>query len=173
MSILAKSGLSFDAMLYHCQIKELSNAAEAVPDLPIVLDHFGCIIGVGPYEGREKETFNDWAKNIKLLAKSPNVSIKLGGMGMIICGAKYHERKVPPSSLQLAQDWRPFVETCIEAFGVDRCMFESNFPVDKAMFSYAVLWNAFKRLTLGASEQEKSKLLCTNAATFYKIQDFL
>jgi predicted TIM-barrel fold metal-dependent hydrolase len=173
MSTLAKSGLSFDAMLYHCQIKELSNAAEAVPDLPIVLDHFGCIIGVGPYEGREKETFNEWAKDIKLLAKSPNVSIKLGGMGMIICGAKYHERAVPPSSLQLAQDWRPFVETCIEAFGVDRCMFESNFPVDKAMFSYAVLWNAFKRLTHGASEQEKSKLLCTNALNFYKLYDVL
>lgn len=170
---LAEYGLSFDAMIYHCQIKELAAASQAVPGLSIVLDHFGCLIGVGPYAGREQETFSAWRKDIQLLAQSPNVSIKLGGMGMIICGAKFHERALPPSSLELAQAWRPYVETCIEAFGVERCMFESNFPVDKAMFSYPVLWNAFKRLTVGASALEKSMLLCTNAARFYKLQKII
>ena len=143
LTTLAKYGLSFDAMVYHSQIEELAAAAQSIPQLPIVLDHYGCIIGVGPYLGRERETFNSWRKHIRLLAKSPNVSIKLGGMGMIICGARFHERALPPSSQELADAWCPFVETCIESFGVDRCMFESNFPVDKAMYSYPVLWNAF------------------------------
>ena len=169
MATLAEYGLSFDAMLYHCQLPELAAAAQAVPGLSIVLDHFGCIIGVGPYVGQEGETFNAWRRDIRLLAQSPNVSIKLGGMGMIICGARFHERALPPSSQELAQAWRPYVETCIEAFGVDRCMFESNFPVDKAMYSYAVLWNAFKRLTAGASPSEKACLLHANAARIYKL----
>ena len=173
LATVAKYGLSFDAMLYHRQIKELAQAAQAIPELPIVLDHFGCIIGVGPYVGHEQDTFNAWRKDIQLLAQSPNVSIKLGGMGMIICGARFHERALPPSSQELADAWRPYVETCIESFGVERCMFESNFPVDKAMFSYPVLWNAFKRLTAGASASDKASLLYANAARFYKLQGIL
>ena len=173
LATLAKYGLSFDAMLYHCQIKELADAAQSIPELSIVLDHFGCIIGVGPYIGHERETFSAWRDDIRLLAQSPNVSIKLGGMGMIICGARFHERALPPSSRELAEAWRPYVETCIEAFGADRCMFESNFPVDKAMFSYPVLWNAFKRLTAGASASEKASLLHANAARIYKLHGIL
>ena len=169
LTTLAEYGLSFDAMLYHCQIKELAAMAQAIPELPIVLDHFGCIIGVGPYVGREQDTFRTWRDDIRLLAESPNVSIKLGGMGMIICGARFHERALPPSSRELADAWRPYVETCIEAFGAERCMFESNFPVDKAMFSYPVLWNAFKRLTAGASASDKAALLHATAARFYKL----
>ena len=169
LTMLAEYGLSFDAMLYHCQIKELAAMAQAIPELPIVLDHFGCIIGVGPYVGREQDTFRTWRDDIRLLAESPNVSIKLGGMGMIICGARFHERALPPSSRELADAWRPYVETCIEAFGAERCMFESNFPVDKAMFSYPVLWNAFKRLTAGASASDKAALLHATAARFYKL----
>ena len=169
MATLAEYGLSFDAMLYHCQLRELAAAAQAVPGLSIVLDHFGCILGVGPYVGQERETFSAWRRDIQLLAQSPNVSIKLGGLGMIICGARFHERALPPSSQELALAWRPYVETCVEAFGVDRCMFESNFPVDKAMVSYTVLWNAFKRLTAGASPSEKASLLHANAARFYKL----
>jgi L-fuconolactonase len=173
MATLAAYGLSFDAMLYHCQLQQLAAAAQAVPGLSIVLDHFGCIIGVGPYAGRERETFNAWRQDIQLLAQSPNVSVKLGGMGMVICGARFHERALPPSSEELARAWRPYVETCIEAFGVDRCMFESNFPVDKAMYSYPVLWNAFKRLTSGASASEKASLLHANAARIYKLDQVL
>ena len=169
LATLVEYGLSFDAMIYHCQIKELAETAQAIPDLPIVLDHFGCIIGVGPYVGREQETFRTWRDDIRLLAQSPNVSVKLGGMGMIICGARFHERALPPSSIELADAWRPYVETCIEAFGAERCMFESNFPVDKPMFSYPVLWNAFKRLTAGASASEKAALLHATAARIYKL----
>ena len=170
LATVAAYGLSFDAMLYHCQIKELSAAAQAIPELPIVLDHFGCIIGVGPYVGKERETFKAWRDDMRLLAQSPNVSVKLGGLGMIICGANFHARALPPSSSELAAAWRPHVETCIEFFGVQRCMFESNFPVDKAMFSYPVLWNAFKRLVSGASEFEKASLLHDTAVRTYKLR---
>lgn len=173
LATLAEFDLSFDAMIYHCQIRELAAAAQSVPALPIVLDHFGCILGVGAYVGHERETFRSWRSDIQLLARLPNVSIKLGGMGMIICGARFHERALPPSSRELADAWRPYVETCIEAFGVERCMFESNFPVDKAMFSYPVVWNAFKRLTAGASAREKACLLHASAARFYQLEGVL
>ena len=167
---VAEYDLGYDAMLYHRQIPELTALARALPHLPIVLNHFGCIIGVGPYLGREKENFESWRRDLRELAQCNNVVIKLGGMGMIICGACYHERPSPPASADLAADWRPYVETCIELFGVERCMFESNFPVDKAMFSYPVLWNAYKRLTAGASVGEKAALFHDTAARFYRIQ---
>lgn len=166
---LRAHGLSYDAMLYHRQIPELTAAARALPDLPIVLDHLGCVIGVGPYRGREAETFKAWRNDLEELANCPNVCIKLGGFGMIICGPTWHERAQPPSSAELAEAWRPWVETAIELFGVNRCMFESNFPVDKAMFSYPVLWNAFKRLTASASADEKAALFHRTAARVYQI----
>jgi predicted TIM-barrel fold metal-dependent hydrolase len=90
-------------------------------------------------------------------------------MGMIICGPTWHEQPTPPDSATLAEVWRPYVETCIELFGADRCMFESNFPVDKAMYSYPVLWNAFKRLAAGASAEEKSALFHDTASRFYRL----
>jgi L-fuconolactonase len=168
---VAEYGLSYDAMLYHRQITELTAMARALPQLPIVLDHFGCIIGVGPYQGYERENFAVWRGDMAELAKSPNVSVKLGGMGMLICGATWHERPRPPGSAQLADAWRPYVETCIELFSVERCMFESNFPVDKAMFSYQVLWNAYKRITAGATANEKAALFHDTAARVYRIQE--
>jgi len=163
-------GLSYDAMLYHCQIPELADMADALPDLPIVLDHFGCILGVGPYAGRQAEIFHQWKADLATLAERPNVSVKLGGMGMIVCGARWHERTTPPGSAELAVAWTPYVETCIELFGVDRCMFESNFPVDKSQYSYRVVWNAFKRIAAGASESEKRALFHNTAARFYRIE---
>lgn len=166
---LAAQGLSYDAMLYHQQIPELTDMAKAVPALSIVLDHYGTPIGVGPYEGREDERFRQWRSDISELAKCPNVSVKLGGLGLIITGAKWHEQPQPPSSQDLAAAWRPWVETTIELFGVERCMFESNFPVDKAMYSYVTLWNAFKRLTEGASGSERAALFHDTAARFYRI----
>ena len=169
LAAVARQGLSFDAMLYHCQIPELTAVAQALPELPVVLDHFGTIIGVGPYVGREQETFQTWRTDIRELSRCPNVSVKLGGMGMVMTGAHFHERAMPPDSTELARSWRPFVDTCIEAFGVERCMFESNFPVDKGMFSYTVLWNAFKRLSAGASAHEKAALFGTTAARFYRL----
>jgi predicted TIM-barrel fold metal-dependent hydrolase len=156
-------------MLYHQQIPELAAAARALPDLPIVIDHLGCVIGVGPYRGQERQTLAAWREDMAELAGCPNVVVKIGGLGMIICGPTWHENPLPPGSAELADAWRPQVETCIELFGVDRCMFESNFPVDKAMYSYPVLWNAFKRLASGASDDEKGALFHDTAARFYRL----
>ncbi len=168
---LAKAGLSYDAMLYHEQIAELTAMARAVPELPIMLDHYGCILGIGAYEERAAETFSRWRAAMTELATCSNVSVKLGGMGMIVCGARWHERNRPPGSQELAGAWRPYVETCIELFGTTRCCFESNFPVDKAMYSYRTLWNAFKRLAAEASTEERADLFHDTAALFYRIED--
>lgn len=167
LSRLQARGLLYEAMLYHRQIPELTALAQAMPDLPIVLDHLGCIIGVGPYEGRTDENFRAWAHDLANLARCPNVRIKIGGFGMIVCGPRWHERPAPPTSAELAQAWRPYVETCIALFGPDRCMFESNFPVDKAMYPYRTLWNAFKRLAGGAGSDEANALFFRTAATAY------
>jgi L-fuconolactonase len=171
LEAVAAAGLSYDAMLYHSQIPELTRMARALPDLPVVLDHIGCILGIGPYAGLEHETFAAWRSAMTELATCPNVTVKIGGFGMIITGARWHERATPPSSQELAGAWRPYVETCIDLFGADRCMFESNFPVDKAMYSYRTLWNAFKRLTAGASEGERAALFAGTAARTYRIAD--
>jgi predicted TIM-barrel fold metal-dependent hydrolase len=168
---LARNGLSYDAMLYHSQLGELIDMARDIPELPIILDHYGGLLGVGPYRGREQETFAAWRTDMVELAKCPNVVVKLGGLGMIICGPTWHERPVPPSSAELATAWRPYVETCVELFGAARCMFESNFPVDKAMYSYRTLWNAFKRLTAGASKGERAALFAGTAAATYRLPD--
>lgn len=169
LAVVQRNGLTFDAMLYHCQIRELEALAATMPELPIALDHLGCIVGVGPYESSQHEAFLSWRADMAALARRPNVCVKLGGLGMIVCGAKWHEGAVPPSSEQLAAAWRPYVETCIDLFGPARCMFEGNFPVDKAMFSYPVVWNAFKRLTAGLSVAERSQLFHGTAARFYRI----
>ncbi|PHQ64184.1 MAG: amidohydrolase [Sphingobium sp.] len=160
-------GLVYDAMLYHQQIPELTGLARAMPDLPIILDHIGCIIGVGPYEGRTEENFQRWSQDMADLASCPNVRVKIGGFGMIICGARWNERDQPPSSTELADAWRPYIDRCIDLFGADRCMFESNFPVDKAMYSYCTLWNAFKRVTAGASDMERHALFAGTATASY------
>lgn len=166
---LAANGLSYDAMLYHQQIPELTDMARAIPDLQIMLDHYGTPIGVGPYKGREDDRFRDWRRDMAELAQCPNVHVKLGGLGMIITGAEWHERATPPGSLELAESWRHWFETAIDLFGAERCVFESNFPVDKAMYDYVTLWNAFKRLAAGASESERAALFHDNAARFYRI----
>lgn len=171
LAAVESRGLSYDAMLYHSQLPELTDLATHLPNLPIVLDHVGCILGVGHYEGREDETFRAWRSDMADLAKRPNVSVKIGGFGMIVCGARWHERAFPPGSQELAAAWRPYFETCVELFGAGRCMFESNFPVDKAMYSYRTLWNAFKRLAAGMTVAERHAVFAGTAAKFYRIPD--
>lgn len=167
---LRQFGLSFDVWLYHPQLADVADLADAFPDQPMVLDHVGGPLGIGPYEGRRDEIFPRWRQSIRELARRPNVSVKLGGLGMKICGFAFHKRPEPPSSEELAALWRPYVETCIEAFGAERAMFESNFPVDKVSCSYAVLWNAFKRLAQGASAAEKAALFRGTAMRFYRLE---
>jgi predicted TIM-barrel fold metal-dependent hydrolase len=160
-------GLTYDALLFHTQIAELINLATAFPQTLIVLNHVGCPIGVGPYSGKRDEVFAAWSKSIRELSRCENVTVKVGGLGMHVFGFGFDKRKTPPSSQELADAWRPYVETCIAAFGPDRAMFESNFPVDKISCAYKVIWNAFKRLAAGASPDEKRALFHDTAAGVY------
>jgi L-fuconolactonase len=168
-AVLGRLGLSFDAWLYHPQIDELRDLARAFPETKIVLNHVGGPIGIGAYAGKHHEVFPGWAASIKALAACPNVYVKLGGLGMRMGGFRFHEQPEPPSSEMLAGTWRPYIETCIDAFGPSRCMFESNFPVDKGSYSYPVFWNACKLLTKGASDTEKADLFCDTATRFYRL----
>ena len=168
-AVLGRLGLSFDAWLYHPQIAELTDLARAFPETRIVLNHVGGPIGIGAYAGKRKEVFAAWAASIKALAACPNVHVKVGGLGMRMGGFGFHEEAEPPSSETLAAAWRPYVETCIEAFGASRCMFESNFPVDKGSYSYPVFWNACKLLAKAASAGEKADLFAGTAARFYRL----
>jgi predicted TIM-barrel fold metal-dependent hydrolase len=168
-ALLEKYGLSYDAWLYHTQIGELVDLARAFPAVPMVLNHVGGPLGVGPYRGRGEAVFAEWHAGIKELARCPNVRMKLGGLAMVVNGFDFHENVLPPSSGELATAWRPYMEALIEYFGADRCMFESNFPVDKAMCSYPVLWNAFKRIASGCSAAEKAALFHDTAAGFYRL----
>ena len=168
-AVLGRLGLTFDAWLYHPQIPDLTALARAFPGQPIILDHVGGPLGIGPYRGREADTFAAWKRAMLELAACPNVVVKLGGLGMGITGFGFHRRPQPPTSAELADSWRPYVETCITQFGPSRCMFESNFPVDKISAPYAVYWNAFKRLAAGASEHEKAALFRTTAERCYRL----
>ncbi len=161
--------LTFDAWLYHPQIDDVTDLATAFPDTGIVLDHCGGPAGIGSYAGQRDEVFANWSAAIRRLAERPNVSVKLGGLGMRLNGFDFHEQTEPPTSERLADAWRPYIETCIDAFGADRCMFESNFPVDKGSYSYAVFWNACKLLAKGASESEKANLFSGTAARVYRL----
>jgi L-fuconolactonase len=166
---LAKLDLTFESWQYHPQLSDAIDLARTFPDTTIILDHVGGVLGIGPYAGRRPEVLAGWRNDIKELAKCPNVNVKLGGTGMTSFGFKFHERDVPPSSEELATAWRQYIEPCIEAFSVDRCMFESNFPPDKQSGGYTELWNAFKRITSGASAAEKTALYSGTAARVYRL----
>ena len=166
---LAPLGLNFDVWLYFTQLPDLIDIARAYPGTRIVLNHCGGPICVGPYAGHRAEYMAVWAKYINELATCPNVYVKLGGLGMLHFGFDFHLRDIPPSSADLAEAWRPYIETCINAFGVKRAMFESNFPPDKQSCSYLTLWNAFKRITSGASAEEKVALFNKTATEAYRL----
>ena len=166
---LAPAGLSYDGWLYHPQIPDFTDLARAFPDTTMILDHLGGPLGIGPYRGRGDEVFAEWKGHVTELAKCPNAYMKLGGLAMDINGFDLHKEPLPPSSGECARLWRPYIETAIELFGPDRCMFESNFPVDKGAVAYPVVWNAFKRIASGASAEEKAKLFHDTAAKVYRI----
>ena len=168
---LAPLGLSFDAWLFHPQIPELTDLARKSPETTFVLDHIGAPLAIGVYAGKTETVFADWRRNMTSLAECPNVSVKIGAFGMHLFGfdLDFAHRDMPASSQEMARLWKPYVETCIELFGAERCMFESNFPVDKRATSYAVLWNAFKRLTVSASADEKVALFKGTACRVYRL----
>jgi predicted TIM-barrel fold metal-dependent hydrolase len=162
-------GLVFDVWLYFTQLPELTAMARALPSVKIVVNHCGGPICVGPYAGHRAEYMAIWAKSLRELATCPNVHIKLGGLGMLHFGFDFHLRDIPPGSDELADAWRPYIETCIDAFGVKRAMFESNVPPDKQSCSYLTLWNAFKRIGAGASAEEKAALFGNTACQVYGV----
>ena len=166
---LGKRGLSFDAWMYHPQISELTDLARAFPDTTIIFDHFGGPLGIGPYEGQRDEIFAAWQKDVAELAKCQNVHAKLGGIVMPINGFGFHKRDLPATSDEVVEATSPYHLYAIEQFGADRCMFESNFPVDKQSVSYPVLWNAFKKMAAGASADEKAALFHDTATRAYRI----
>ena len=166
---LGKLNLSFDAWLYHPQLPELADLARAFPHVTIILNHIAAPLGVGPYAGKRDAVFQVWSRGVAGLASCPNVVVKLGGVGSLRSGFDWHERAVKPSSAELAAALRPYFEWCIETLGADRCMFESNFPVEKLSTSYVNLWNSFKRITQEYSAAERAALLHDTAARIYRI----
>jgi predicted TIM-barrel fold metal-dependent hydrolase len=168
-AMLARYGLSLDVWAYHSQLDELYDLARAVPDVAVVIDHFGGPVGVGPYAGRQAHMLREWRDGMARLAMLPNTHVKLGGAGMPVFGFGFAQEETPPASGQLAAAWRPYFDICVELFGAHRCMFESNFPVDKGMFGYVVLWNAFKRLAAVCSADERADLLAGTARRIYRL----
>jgi L-fuconolactonase len=166
---LGKYGLSFDSWLLEPQLPELIELARLFPNIPVILDHVGTPLGIASYAGKRDERFAAWRSNIKKLAELPHVSVKLGGLAMPFCGFKSFMQTPPAPSTQLAAEWKPYIEACIEAFGVNRCMFESNFPVDMGSCTYPVLWNAFKVLAKNYSAAEKTALFSGTASRAYKL----
>ena len=167
---LQRRGLSFDAWLYHSQLLDLIDLMEHHPDAKVVLNHIGGRIGIGAYASRQDEVKTAWSRDIKALARYPNMHVKLGGLGMPLCGFGFENRQQLYPSKGLAEAWRPWFEACIGAFGVERCMFESNFPVDRISSSYRNMWNAFKHIAAGASADEKTALFSATAGRFYGIE---
>jgi predicted TIM-barrel fold metal-dependent hydrolase len=168
-AVLGKLGLSFDAWLLEPQLPDLIDLARAFPDTTIILDHVGTPLGVGRYAGKREERFDTWKKNIRELAKCENVHVKLGGLPMPFAGWRKSWHEPQPSSEQLAKEWKPYIETCIEAFGPQRGMFESNFPVDRFGSTYVTLWNAFKRISKDYSANEKTALFSGTASKVYRV----
>lgn len=161
--------LSFEAWQYHPQMRSVIDLARAFPDTTIILNHFGGPLGIGPYEGRRAEIFSQWKDDITELAQCPNVVAKLGGINMPVNGFNWHRRPAPPSSDELVAATRDYYLHPIDKFGPRRCMFESNFPVDRISCPYVVLWNSFKKIAAGFTAGEKAHLFHLTAAETYRL----
>ena len=167
---LTRLGLSLDAWAFHPQLGLVTELARAHPDANIILGHVGGVLGYGPYTGKQKEVFATWKASMAELARCDNVSVKLGGMMMRLAAYDYRAQPKPPTSSELAALWGPYFETVIELFGPHRCLFESNFPVDKMGIGWAALWNAFKRIAAGASPAEKQAMFAGTARRVYRLE---
>jgi predicted TIM-barrel fold metal-dependent hydrolase len=166
---LTALGLSFDAWAFHPQLDDTIDLARSFPRATIIVGHVGGPLGYGPYAGKRDDVFASWKPRIAELARCPNVVMKLGGMMMRLAAYDYRTAAAPPSSAELASLWRPYIETCIDLFGANRCMFESNFPVEKMGIGWAALWNAFKRIAAGASATDKTALFSGTARRVYRL----
>ena len=169
IDLLTSLGLSFDASIYHPQIPDVTGLARAHPDANIVLIHSGSPVGHSSYAGKEAENHARWLFDMKELAKCPNVSIKMGGILMNLANFDFTTATRPPTSKELAELWRPYIEPCIDLFGAERCMVSSNFPVDKVGFGYGTVWNMFKHITAGCSAHEKALIYSGTAKRVYRL----
>lgn len=169
LEVLGRLNLSFEAWQYHPQLPAVVRLAEAHPDVSIVVNHLGAPLGVGPYAGRRPEVLAAWRPPMQQLAELPNVTLKVGGIGMTRYGLGWETHAKPPTSDELLAAWGDELRWCIDLFGPSRCMFESNFPVDGESCSYVVLWNAFKKVSQGYSPAEREALFRGTAQTVYRI----
>ena len=167
--VLARMGLCLENSLYHPQLAELAAFARALPDLTIILNHIGGLVRIGPYANRDDVVLPAWRQGLAAVAACPNVILKLGGVGQRRYGFDWHERTTPIGSEELAAALSPLMHYCIEQFGPERCMFESNFPVDKVSYSYTVVYTAFKRLSTGYTAAERAAMFHDTAARVYRI----
>jgi L-fuconolactonase len=165
---LGERGLVFDAWLYHTQLEELLDVVRGTPGTKFVLDHVGGPIGIGPYMDRAEQR-GLWHPRLAALAACDNVVLKVGGIGMTTYGAGWEDRSLPPTSDELVAYWGDDVRFCVDTFGPSRCMFESNFPVDRLSCSYHVLWNAFKKMSVSYSATERADLFAETARRTYLI----
>jgi predicted TIM-barrel fold metal-dependent hydrolase len=169
VTMLGNRGYTFDAWLYHVQLPELIDLAVAVPGTTIVLDHIGAPLGVGSYANRRAEIHAWWSDQITALAACPNVVVKLGGVGMSPYGSGWAERGSVATSDEIIAAWGEPIRHIIERFGANRCMFESNFPVDKVSFSYRTMWNAYKRMTSDLPSADRAQLFAGTAERVYRV----
>jgi len=169
LGTLTDLGLVFDAFLFHSQLDDLINLAQTCSATTIVLNHYGTPLGVGPYADQRQAVFSDWSASMARLAEFPNMHVKLGGLTMRVAGFGFEKQPQAPSSDQLAQAWQPYFDCVVQLFGAERCMFESNFPVDKSGCSYTVLWNACKKLCAKLPATDRQALLSETARRIYKL----
>jgi L-fuconolactonase len=169
LKALTSLGLSFEASVFHPQIPDVTSLARANPNTSIVMIHSGSPVGHGPYAGKHEAVHANWLASMRALAQCPNVSVKLGGILMHLGNFDFTVAERPPTSSELADLWRPYIESCIELFGVDRCMASSNFPVDKAGFGYGTVWNMYKRIAGQYSASEKNALFSGTARRIYRL----
>jgi len=166
---LGKLGRAFDLWVFHPQLNDALALVKALPDVRFVLGHCGGPLGYGPYRGRHDDVFEAWRPAMQALAECPNVWVKLGGIINRLASFNFHDAEKPIHSSDLSDQWRPWITTTIDLFGADRCLFESNFPVEKFGCTYRTVWNAFKRLTADCSNEEKDKLFRRSAETVYRL----
>jgi len=170
LKCLSDLNLCYETYAYHTQLGDVIDVARALPDLVVVLNHIGGPIGIGPYRTQRDSVFRQWRSDMHELARCDNVYVKIGGMGMRVFGFGFGDRRRAPCSVEVSEAWAPYIHACVEAFGTTRCLFESNFPVDKGSCSYRVIWNAFKRTVALASEAEKDDLFECTASTLYRLE---
>ena len=169
LAVATSLGLSFDASVYHPQLPDLVDLVRAHPDANIILIHSGSPVGRGSYAGKDRVVYADWRREMGVLAKCPNVTVKLGGILHCLHAFDFEYAERPLTSQELLGSWRPWLEGCIELFGVGRCMAASNFPVEKNGFGYGTLWNMYQRLAALWSRDEKAAFFCGNAKRIYRL----